>query len=176
MKKKILSIALVGTVCALICLLGVWVIPMPLPVPMTLQTFAVALAGYVLGVKKGSICVACYIALGALGVPVFSGFRGGLGVLFDFGGGFIWGFLPLCMLCALGRNRKAFLSFLIGLAGLLLCHGAGVLYYSFSANADFLSAILAVSLPFILKDASLIALAVVFWRATKKRINKITRI
>ncbi len=175
MKKKIASIALTGTVTALICLLGVWVIPLPLPVPMTLQTFAVALAGYVLGMKRGSLSVACYIALGALGVPVFSGFRGGIGALLDFGGGFIWGFLPLCILCAFGRDKSILSSLLLGLSGLFACHSLGIAYYSFSSGTGLIPGFLAVSLPFILKDALLIALALVFWRATRKRIEKIAR-
>lgn len=68
-------------------------IPMPLGVPMTMQTFAVTLAGVILGAKNGAVSMAVYLLLGAVGVPVFSGMRGGIGVLAGPTGGFLWGYL-----------------------------------------------------------------------------------
>ena len=79
--------AAVTAVCAQIS------IPMPSGVPVTLQTFAVPLTGYLLGMKYGLISVAVYILLGAAGVPVFTGFRGGIGTIAGPTGGFIVGFL-----------------------------------------------------------------------------------
>lgn len=81
----IAAFAAVITVCA-------W-ISVPAAVPFTLQTFAVFLAVGLLGGKRGTIAVAVYILLGAVGVPVFSGFNGGLGALLGITGGYILGFL-----------------------------------------------------------------------------------
>lgn len=81
-------------------------IPMPSGVPMTLQTFAVALAGAVLGWKLGALSALVYLLLGAAGVPVFSGMSGGLGVLLGKTGGFIFGFIFMALLCGLGAAQK----------------------------------------------------------------------
>ena len=65
----------------------------PFAVPFTLQTFGVYVALMLLGGKKGTIAIALYILLGAVGVPVFSGFKGGVGALLGPTGGYIFGFL-----------------------------------------------------------------------------------
>lgn len=68
-------------------------ISIPMTVPFTLQTFAVFLAVGVLGGKRGSLAVLIYILLGAVGIPVFAGFSGGIGQLLGNTGGYIIGFL-----------------------------------------------------------------------------------
>ena len=68
-------------------------ITVPGPVPFTMQTFGVFLALRLLGGKRGSISVALYILLGAAGLPVFSGFKAGIGVLIGPTGGYILGFI-----------------------------------------------------------------------------------
>lgn len=71
------------------------------PVPFTLQTFAVAFSVLALRPKEAVAAVAGYVLLGALGLPVFSGMRGGLGMLVGPTGGFLWGFI-LGAVCAVG--------------------------------------------------------------------------
>ena len=74
-------------------------ITIPLPwVPITMQVFGVFLALCTMGGQKGTVCVFTYILLGAVGAPVFSGFRGGIGVLLGTTGGYIVGFIPMAML------------------------------------------------------------------------------
>lgn len=68
-------------------------ISIPTVVPFTLQTFAVFLAAAVLGGRRGTVAVVVYVLLGAVGVPVFAGFRGGIGVLLNTTGGYIVGFV-----------------------------------------------------------------------------------
>lgn len=68
-------------------------ISIPTMVPFTMQTFAVFLAVSVLGGRRGTMAVAVYVLLGAVGVPVFAGFRGGIGVLLNTTGGYIVGFI-----------------------------------------------------------------------------------
>ena len=64
-------------------------ISIPATVPFTLQTFGVFLAVGVLGGKRGTLSILVYILLGAVGVPVFAGFSGGIGSLFGNAGGYI---------------------------------------------------------------------------------------
>ncbi len=68
-------------------------ISIPTVVPFTLQTFAVFLAVSVLGGRRGTLANVVYVLLGAVGIPVFSGFRGGIGVLLNTTGGYIVGFI-----------------------------------------------------------------------------------
>ncbi|WP_165044921.1 biotin transporter BioY [Adlercreutzia sp. ZJ138] len=86
------SIAFIALTVAIMAV-SAWVtIPIG-PIPVTLQMFAVTFAIVVLSPKESIIAIACYLALGAVGVPVFSGMRGGIGVLAGPTGGFLWGYL-----------------------------------------------------------------------------------
>lgn len=86
------SVAFVGLTIAIMAV-SAWV-TVPLgPVPFTLQMFAITFAIVVLRPKEAIAAIAGYLLLGAVGVPVFSGMRGGLGVLAGPTGGFLWGYL-----------------------------------------------------------------------------------
>ena len=89
---------------AVIAVLAQIAIPLPSGVPVTLQTFAVALTAVVLGARLGSLSTLIYILLGAAGAPVFTGFYGGLGAIVGKTGGFIWGFLFLAFFTGAGAD------------------------------------------------------------------------
>lgn len=76
-KNKLQRTVMAGVFAALLVVLSQVSIPLPTGIPVTLQTFAVALCGCVLGPAVGSAAVGVYLALGAVGVPVFAGFSGG---------------------------------------------------------------------------------------------------
>jgi len=76
------NMAFIAVMAALICVAAPWSVPMPGLVPVSLATFAVYLAGSLLGWKKGTIAVLIYVLLGAVGLPVFSGGAGGFAKLF----------------------------------------------------------------------------------------------
>lgn len=81
------------------CLMAIcaW-ISIPGQIPFTLQTMGVFLAVGLLGGKRGTVAVLVYILMGAVGLPVFSGFAGGLGKLLGMTGGYIVGFLVSALL------------------------------------------------------------------------------
>ncbi|MCM1055371.1 MAG: biotin transporter BioY [Bacteroides sp.] len=133
-------------------------IPMPSQVAVTLQTFAVALCGYCLGAKRGTASILVYILLGAIGIPVFTGFKGGIACIASFTGGFIYGFLPFAFLCGLPLKNKA-LKIAMGLAGLLILHFFGTLHYSLLTSNGFTASFLLVSAPYLIKDAVSVVLA-----------------
>ena len=86
------SVAFVGLTIAIMAV-SAWV-TVPLgPIPFTLQMFAVTFAVVVLQPKEAIAAITGYLLLGAVGVPVFSGMRGGIGVLAGPTGGFLWGYL-----------------------------------------------------------------------------------
>lgn len=156
MKNKTLTtqdLAMIGMFTAVLAVLSILQIPMPSGVPITLQTFAVALCGYVLGRKKGTLCIVLYLILGFVGLPVFTGMTAGIGKLFGFTGGFLYGFLFLAFFCGMGiRCRNQILSVLLGIAGLLICHILGAVHYSFIADCGVVQAFLLVSIPYLVKD------------------------
>ena len=79
-------------VCAALIAVCSW-ISVPAAVPFTLQTFAVFCVLGLLGGKRGTVSILVYILLGAIGLPVFSGFNGGIGALLGTTGGYIIGFI-----------------------------------------------------------------------------------
>mgnify|MGYP002517316326 CR=1 FL=1 len=112
--------AFVSVFVAIIAVFSQIAIPMPSSVPITLQAFIIIFSGYYLGVKRASICVAIYILLGAIGVPVFASFKGGFYVLLGPTGGFIWGFLIVAVLSALFAETR--LAIPMGIISVMLCH------------------------------------------------------
>ena len=106
MKISTKTIVTVGMFTAVLAVLSILQIPMPTGVPITLQTFAMALCGYVLGWQSGVAATLLYIVLGTVGVPIFAGMSAGPGVLFGYTGGFIFGFIFLTLLCGISVRRK----------------------------------------------------------------------
>lgn len=111
-------------------------------VPFTLQTLVVMLAGSLLGKRLGTISMFVFIALVAVGAPILSGFKGGIGPLFGATAGYIWSF-PLAtfliglLIEKLSNNEKpkywhVFVSYLLG--GIVIVHTLGFLWYCNYAN------------------------------------------
>lgn len=147
-------------------------ISIPTAVPFTLQTFAVFLALGVLGGKLGTLSVAVYLLLGAVGLPVFAGFQGGLGALLGTTGGYLAGFL-LTALTVWGAERRLGKSapvFLVScLLGLALCYLFGSVWfaavYAAASGPVGLAAVLGWCVfPFVLPDLAKLALAITLSR------------
>ncbi len=152
------------------------------PVSFTMQTFAVFLSVYVLGVGKAVTAVAVYIAIGALGLPVFSGFRGGIGVLAGPTGGYIVGFIFTALLSGFlteRSGRRRIPVFFSMLAGLVLCYAFGavwfaVVYSSSHGTADISFILGATVLPFIIPDLIKIILAIELGKRLKPIADRVT--
>ena len=139
-------------------------LPLPSGVPITLQTFAIALCGYVLGWQLGLLSILAYILLGTAGVPVFANFKGGIGVVVGMTGGFIWGFLFMVFLIGLYTKFKSkIIGIGLGIIGLLLCHLFGVIQFAFVTSTSFVHSFLLVSAPYLIKD--IISIIVAYFAA-----------
>ncbi len=142
---------------------------LPFTVPFTLQSFAVCLIAALLGWKRGVLSAAEYMLLGAAGLPVFSGFKAGIGVLLGVTGGYILGFLLTALVIGLSAERFGLrpLPLALGMAlGMLLCYACGtiwfVIVYTRSSGAiGVLTALNLCVFPFLLPDAVKCALAIV---------------
>ncbi len=169
--QKIKEMALVGIFVAMMCVVSQIAIPMPSGVPITLQILMIAFLGYFFNLKKAILSILIYVLIGFVGVPVFSGFQGGFGVLFGPTGGFIWGFAVIAVLCALSPSKKA-PAILIGILSVLICHILGVIQYSILTKSNFVVAFVAVSLPYTLKDIAFVPIAYALSLKIKKLLKE----
>ncbi|MDU6263082.1 MAG: biotin transporter BioY [Anaerocolumna aminovalerica] len=167
-----LNLVMTGMFSALLIVLSQLSIPSPTGVPITLQTFAVAITGVILGWKFGLVSTLIYILLGIAGLPVFANFKAGLQAIVGPTGGFIYGFILMVILCGIGAKRKNILvGILIGIIGLFGCHLLGINHYAFLSNISFWKSALLVSIPYFIKDVISIVLAFVIGRQVKKSIE-----
>ena len=174
--RKIFNLTMVALMVAGIAIIAQISIPLPSGVPLTLQTLAVAFTGYLLGAKYGTVSVGVYIALGAVGAPVFSGFTGGFQKFLSPTGGFIWGFLLLALSCGMAEIKKwsrkeRLAAILAGTVGLLLCHACGIIQFSAIAGTDPVSAFVICSLPYLPKDIICVIAAYFLAHTVKKRLH-----
>ncbi len=139
-------------------------ITIPSAVPFTLQVFAIVLSCYVLG-WYAFLSYLCYLLLGIIGVPVFSGFNFGISIILGPTGGFLIGFVFTILISIIGKRlaKNQIVLFFITLLGLIACYIFGIFWYVFIyLKADFsfiIDAIKIAVLPFILFDIVKIVLA-----------------
>lgn len=162
--------AVIITVCS-------W-ISVPYVIPFTLQTFAVFFALVVLGGKQGTAAIIVYVLLGVAGVPVFSGFKGGIGALLGATGGYVFGFvLSGAAYHLLPFKEKNFILKAVAcFISLLVCYAAGTLWFWFvysngSGAEGLIYALTVCVLPYILFDVLKIIAAVFLGEKIKKIID-----
>lgn len=172
MKNNTKRLVLSALFCALIAIFSQIIIPLPSGVPLTLQTFIIALCGFYLGPLYSVITTCTYIFLGLIGLPVFSGFSGGLSAIFGKSGGFIIGFLFLSLLCGFSSKiKKKSISFILIALGILLCHLCGIIHSILIYKIPFIESFVILSFPYLLKDFIFIFIARDLSSTIKKRFN-----
>lgn len=144
------------------------------PVPFTLQVLAVVLTGLLLGPRYGALAMGIYLLVGAIGVPVFAGFKGGLGIVFGDTGGYLLAYPLAAALAGLAagatanapRRRALVVGFLWGSAALAVIYALGATWLAVLAGLSPGAALAAGVLPFVVFDlikvglATLVAVAV----------------
>lgn len=185
MKKtnsNILSLTCVAMSVAILAVCSWISIPALGPlVPFTLQTFAVFVISGLFDWKKSISAIAVYILLGAVGVPVFSNFKGGIAALTGPTGGYIVGFIFMIIVIQIFKNIKKG-SFIFLITGMLI--GLAALYtfgttwffvvYTSAGNITTLGSVLAMCvLPFIIPDLLKMALAVIIVNRLSLPLRKI---
>ena len=131
-KTDVRQLVYTALFAALIVVFSQLQIPLPGLVPISLATFGVMMAGLLLGWQWGGAAVAVYLLLGAVGAPVFAGFKGGFGALLGVTGGYIVGFLFTALVVGLaserwGRKLKVLVPAMI--LGILLCYAFGTAWF-----------------------------------------------
>ena len=158
------------SVMSVIIAICAW-LTIPAAVPFTMQTFGVFFALLFLGGKKGTAAIALYLILGAIGLPVFSGFSGGMGHILGTTGGYMLGFLITGIIYTIfEKNGKSVkISVLSLILGLLACYIFGTLWFSiYKEDMGFIPALSVCVLPFVVPDLVKLALAVMIAGKIKK--------
>lgn len=134
------------------------------PIPITLAVFAIFLCGALLPPLYSVSATLVYIALGAVGLPVFSKFAGGFQVLIGATGGFIWAYPLMALVIALSVKlfkKRSVLSLAVGMVtALLICYSLGTLWFIHLLNYSFIKGLQLCVIPFILPDLAKAIIAI----------------
>lgn len=174
--SKITDMVYIGLSAAIIAVCS-W-ISIPLTVPITLQTMGVVLISGLFGAKRGTLSTLLYILIGAIGVPVFSGFKSGFGVLLGSTGGYIIGFIFTALIVGIvsDKTNKLWALILSMVVGILVCYTFGtawfaVVYAKTNEPASLATILGWCVIPFLIPDAVKIALAAVLTNRLKKFVK-----
>jgi len=136
------------------------------PVPITMQTFFVMLAGAVLGCRLGSFSQFAYLAIGAAGLPIFQGYSFGTAYLLGPTGGYLAGFVFAAYftgktLGSPGQGLKKIIAYFV--IGDLIIHTCGTAWLIYLYKMDIVKAVSAGILPFIPGETAKILFASVIY-------------
>ena len=150
--SKTKNLILISLFTALICISAQITLPIPV-VPLTGQTLAIGLCATVLGSRKGAAAAGLYVLIGAAGLPVYSGFTGGIGILFGPTGGYLFSFIPAAYLIGFITERTGHAlspAIFANLAGMAVNLSAGTCWLAMAAGLPWNAAILSGTVPFLI--------------------------
>lgn len=172
--EKIKNLTVIALMAAILCILGPLTIPIGV-VPITFINLAIFIIIYILGMKKATISYLIYLLIGLIGIPVFSGFRGGVQKLMGPTGGFLLGFILMIIISGLVIDKFSsnkiicIIGMIVSIWVVYLC---GTLWLSYSANLPLPVAFAKGVIPFILEDIVKIVIAAVAGPILSGRIAK----
>lgn len=173
-KTNVREMALIAVMAAVTCVLGPLSVPIGV-VPISFTNLAVYLAIYVLGCKRGTVSYIVYLLIGLVGVPVFSGFTGGVGKLFGPTGGYLIGFIFMALICGWFIDRfecKLVPSFAGMVLGTIVCYIFGTVWLAYQAGMSFYAALAAGVLPFIVGDLSKMVVAAIIGPQVRRQLAR----
>lgn len=170
---KVKDMTITAVMAALICIAGPLTIPMG-PIPLSLATFAVYLAGAVTGKRYGTMAVGLYLLIGIIGVPVFSGFSGGFQKLAGVTGGYLIGYLPCAFLSGIGTERsektgRRWILPVMMIAGTAVLYTVGTAWFMIQTGNALGAALSLCVIPFLPGDAVKILAASILSPMIRKR-------
>lgn len=171
------NMVMVGMFAAFLAVMSQISLPMPTGVPITIQVFAVALVGVVLGWKLGLAAVVVYIFIGAVGAPVFANFQAGIQVIVGVTGGYILAWPVMTVLCGIrpktGNARlNLAVNIVLALVGLAVCEGVGALQWALLTDGDLTAIMIYSFTAFIPKDIVLTVMAVIVGRQVRRLVER----
>lgn len=174
MKTK--TITRTSIMAAFLCILGPLAIPLPFsPVPVSLTNLGLYLTVYALGTRHAAISYFIYLLIGFVGLPVFSGFTSGPAKLLGPTGGYLIGFLFLCLISGFFIDRwycHTVCCFLGMILGTCACYLFGTCWLSYQSSLDFLSALSVGVVAFIPADLCKIIIAMIVGPHIRKMLKR----
>ena len=168
-------LVLIAMMTAITCILAPLSIPIPVsPVPISLTNLVLLISVYILGWKDASISFIIYLLLGLAGLPVFSGFSGGVGKIAGPTGGYLAGFIFMTVIAGLavdifsGKRLPAVIGMALGTA---VAYAFGTAWLAIQMDLTFISALSIGVLPYLAGDTLKIILAVIAGPMLKKRLR-----
>lgn len=168
----IYALSMTAVMAAVMCVLAPLSIPIG-PVPVSFTNLAIYFALYLLGWKRGTLAYVVYMALGILGLPVFSGFRGGIGHLFGATGGYILGFIPMALIAGLAlRSPNRIVQMAGMIAGTAVAYAFGTVWFCLISGSEAVPALFLCVFPFVPFDLLKMASAVVVGPVLRTRLEQ----
>ena len=169
------EMVLCAVFAAILCIFSCIAIPIG-AVPITLGVLGVSFCAVVLG-RQGVLSVIIFILLGAMGLPVFSGLSGGVHILLGPTGGYIWGYIPMCLFIGTRSEKNhsphsALRLFGVCLLGLLICYLFGTVQFVFLTKKVLGQALLLCVFPFIGFDLCKCAFATLLGIKIRNRLRQ----
>ena len=170
------QITLIGLMTAITCILAPLSIPIG-PVPISLTNFAIYLSLYLLDWKKGTISYILYLLLGLVGLPVFSGFTGGIGKLAGPTGGYIIGFIPMAIIAGIVIDKfsQRWIQILGMIVGTAICYAFGTVWFCIQAGYTVSAALAVCVIPFIPADLIKMVIAMIIGPEIRKRLGAVAQ-
>lgn len=178
--KKTTTYQLIVTAlfAAIMCIAGPLSVPIG-PVPISLTNLVIYIAVFLLGTKTGTLSYVIYLLLGAVGLPVFSGYAGGLGKLAGPTGGYLIGFIPMALICGIvvkmwgTQSKTNYVLLFVGMAlATIVAYALGTAWFVYQMQVDVWYALTICVFPFLIGDAAKIIIAILLGSNLKKRLAK----
>ena len=172
-EHSIYTLAMIAVMTAVTCILAPLSISIG-PIPISLTNLAIYFALYLLGWKKGTVSYLVYILIGIVGLPVFSGFAGGIGKFLGPTGGYIVGFIPMAIIAGIliDRFKSRWIQLLGMLAGTVVCYALGTAWYCLQTGSALVPALSLCVFPFIPGDLVKMIAAMLLGPVIRERIRK----
>ena len=157
---------------------GIKMLSIPIgPVPISLTNFAIYLSLYLLDWKKGTISYILYLLLGLVGLPVFSGFTGGIGKLAGPTGGYIIGFIPMAIIAGIVIDKfsQRWIQILGMIVGTAICYAFGTAWFCIQAGYTVSAALAVCVIPFIPADLIKMVIAMIIGPEIRKRLGAVAQ-
>lgn len=169
MKTKKLIICALFT--AIICVVAPFCVMIG-PVPVTFTLFALALCAFATGSGAAAVSTGIYILTGLVGMPVFSGFKSGLGAVMSPTGGFVFSYIFVVLILGFcNRVRKKSHVVVLCALSLAVCYTFGTVWYMLMTKADLPAALMLCVVPFIPFDVVKLYAAYKVSKAVRKRMK-----
>lgn len=175
--KKLTTYQIVVTAlfAALMCIFGPLAVPIG-PVPISLTNLVIYLAIFLLGTKLGTLSYVIYLLLGVAGLPVFSGYAGGIGKLAGPTGGYLIGFIPMAIICGVAIEKWTKNNIIIAggmVIGTLVAYALGTVWFVLMMDCEVWYALTVCVFPFLIGDGIKIAISLILGSTLRKRLAKL---